>query len=167
MNYIGQAIGIAAIVVSMLIYYQRSRARMVFFKLITDVLWVLHHLSIFSYTAAATTGIAIFRELVFLRKERSVFSNAFCIVAFSVMFCFASAFTWKDGFSVFPAIGSVLSSVAFGSDRVKLIRIFAFISSVSMMIYGIHYCSVPTIINEVLVEISIAVTMYKERRMKG
>ena len=167
MNYIGQAIGIVAIIISVLIYYQHSRAKMVFFKLITDVLWVLHHLLIFSYTAAATTGIAIIREIVFLRGKKSRLGHVLNIVIFSIMFVTVSLFTWKDVFSFFPALASVLATVAFGSDREKLIRVFAFISSVSMLFYGIHYCSIPTIINEVLVESSIAVILYKEHKTKG
>ncbi len=53
MNYTGQLIGIAAIAVSFFIYIQTKRYRMVMMKLITDFLWFAHHVSIFSYTAAA------------------------------------------------------------------------------------------------------------------
>lgn len=166
MNYIGQLVGIAAIIVSLFIYIQPNRYRMVFLKLVTDFLWVLHHVSILSYTAVATTGIAIFREIVFLPERKSKYNNVILFV-FSVLFVAAAIFTWKDGFSVFPAIASVLSTVAFGSNKVRLIRIFAFMSSVCMFIYGIHYFSIPTMINEVLVESSIIISFARERKMKG
>lgn len=163
MNYIGQLIGIAAIGVSSLIYIQKSRIRMVLMKLVTDVLWVLHHISILSYTAAATTGIAIIREVVFLRKHKK--SYEICIlIGFSALFTAAAVFTWRDVFSVFPAVGSVLSTLAFGSKEVRLIRFFAFLSSVCMMIYGIHYISIPTIINECLVQTSIIASFVQAHR---
>lgn len=166
MNYIGQLVGIAAIIVSLFIYIQPSRYRMVFLKLITDLLWLLHHASILSYTAVATTGIAIFREIVFLPERKNKY-NSVILFVFSVFFVVGAIFTWKDGFSVFPAIASVLSTVAFGSNNVRLIRIFAFMSSVCMFIYGIHYFSIPTIINEVLVESSIIISFARERKLKG
>ena len=166
MNYIGQFIGILAIVVSFFIYIQPTRYRMVFLKLITDFLWVVHHISIFSYPAAATTSISIARELVFLPKRKDE-HKGLILVVFSALFVTASVLTWKDGFSVLPAIASVLATVAFGSNRTRLIRIFAFMSSVCMFIYGIHYFSIPTIVNEILSEGSIIISFVRERRTKG
>ena len=166
MNYIGQLIGVLAIGVSFLIYIQKSRYRMVFLKLVTDVLWVVHHLSISSFTAAATTGIAILREIVFLPEGKKNKDHTLTLVLFSVLFVAASVFTWKDYFSILPAIASVLATLAFSSDRVKTIRIFALLSSFCMFLYGIHYVSIPTIINEMFVETSIIVSLIKEYRSK-
>lgn len=166
MNYIGQFIGIIAIIVSFFIYIQKSRGKMVFLKLVTDFLWVAHHFSISSYTAAVTTGIAVFRELAFLKKSKNV-RDTLEILIFSVLFVLSSVFTWKDWFSIFPSAASVLSTIAFGSDRIKLIRIFAFLSSVCMLIYGIHYFSIPTVINEILVESSIIIALIKRHKTKG
>lgn len=165
MNYTGQLIGIAAIAVSFFIYIQTKRYRMVMMKLITDFLWFAHHVSIFSYTAAATTAIAVLRELIFLRKDKRTHGVAVLIV-FSLLFILSSVLTWKDGFSALPAAASILATLAFGSDRVRLIRMFSFISSVCMFIYGIHYFSIPTVINEMLVESSIIISFVRERKAK-
>ena len=166
MNYIGQLIGILAIIVSFFIYIQPTRYRMVFLKLVTDFLWVAHHISIFSYTAAATTGISIVRELVFLPKRKEGHVTPILIV-FSVLFVGASILTWKDNFSVLPAAASVLATIAFASTGIRNIRIFSFMSSVCMFVYGIHYFSVPTVINEILVEGSIIISFVREQKKKG
>lgn len=71
MNYIGQFIGIIAIIVSFFIYIQKSRGKMIFLNLVTDFLWGAHHLSISRYTAVATTGFAVFRELAFLKRVKT------------------------------------------------------------------------------------------------
>lgn len=166
MNYIGQIIGIFAIAVSTFIYIQPSRYRMVLLKLVTDFLWLAHHFLIFSYPAAATTGIAILREILLLPRRKSIGKEPI-LIGFSVLFAAAAVFTWKDGFSVLPATASILATVAFGSDRVRLIRIFGFMSSVCMLVYGLHYFSIPTMINEVLVESSIIISLLQERKAKG
>lgn len=165
MNYIGQAIGIVAIAVSFLIYQQKSRRKMVAVKLITDFLWVAHHLSILSYPAAATTSVSVLRELLFL-PEKSTGYRKFLVPIFSVFFLSAALLTWKDIFSLFPAVASCLTTVAFGNKRVKMIRLFTLCASVSMMTYAIHYFSVPTVINEALVQGSIIVAFAKERKNK-
>lgn len=164
MNYIGQLVGIIAIGVSFLIYIQTSRYKMVLLKLVTDVLWVAHHFLIFSYTAAATTGISALRELVFLPKKKNTY-NGIILFLFSLLFVTVAMLTWKDNFSIFPAIASVLATLAFGSNRVNLIRFFAFLSSICMLIYGVHYFSVPTVINEILTQASIIISFIKERKM--
>lgn len=165
MNFIGQFVGMAAIAVSFFIYIQTKRYRMVLLKLITDFLWFAHHVSIFSYTAAATTVIAVFRELIFLRKDCKK-HGGIIILVLSLIFVLSALLTWRDCFSLLPAATSVLSTLAFGSDRVKLIRAFSFASSVCMFVYGIHYFSIPTIINEILVESSIIISLIRERKIR-
>lgn len=166
MNYMGQLLGIAAMIISFFIYVQTSRCKMVMLKLVTDFLWAAHHILIASYTAAATTGIAILRELLFLpKKERT--RSLTVLAVFSVLFVAAAIFTWKDNFSVLPAIASVLLTLAFGNSKVKAIRGFAFLSSVCMLAYGIHYFSIPTIINEILVEGSVVISFIRENKKKS
>lgn len=161
MNYIGQAIGLVAIAVSYLIYQQKSRGKMVAVKLVTDFLWVAHHLAILSYPAAATTSVSVFRELLFL-PQKSIRYRKFLVPLFSLFFLGAAFLAWRDFFSIFPAIASCLTTVAFGSNRVKIIRLFTLCASVSMMTYAVHYFSLPTIINETLVQSSIIIAFAKE-----
>lgn len=158
MENIGQIIGFAAMVVSILIYLQRRRKNILILKLTTDVLWTLHHLLIFSYTAAVTTSIAIFRELVFYNYEKKWAKSKWWSVAFSLAFVLAAVFTWKDIFSIIPAVGTILTTVAFGSKNMTVTRIFASIASLGMLIYGLHYNSIPTVINECLTQLSVAVS---------
>ena len=162
MNLTGQIIGIIAIAISFLIYIQNSRFKIVFLKLVTDVLWVAHHFLISAYTASLTTFIAIVREIVFLRKDKNKETSPFVLAVFSFLFCTAAIVTWRDFFSIFPAIASVSSTFAFSSNSIKRIRIFAFVSSVCMFVYGIRYMSVPTVINEILTQTSIITAFVKE-----
>lgn len=163
---LGQIIGIAAILVSSVIYVQPKRKLVIFLKLITDFLWIAHHLMIGSYTAAATTSAAVFRELIFMQNKKWA-KNKVWLYIFSAVFVLSAFFTRKDFFSVFPVVSSILSTVAFFSTDMKKIRIFGFASSVGMFVYGIHYLSVPTIINEILVETSIITILIKNKRTEN
>ena len=117
MQNVGQIVGFAAMAVSMLIYLQRKRKNILILKLSSDVLWALHHLMILSYTAALTTAIAIFREIVFYNYDKKWAKSRWWSVGFSLVFVMAALFTWKDAFSIIPAIGTVLTTVAFGEQK--------------------------------------------------
>lgn len=158
MENVGQIIGFAAMAVSVLIYLQRRRRNILALKLTTDVLWAMHHLLIFSYSAAATTTIAIFREIVFYNYDKKWAKSKWWGIGFSMAFILASLLTWKDAFSIIPAFGTILTTIAFGNKNMTITRIFASLASVGMMIYGLHYNSVPTVINECLTQLSVAVS---------
>lgn len=145
--------------VSALIYLQRKRRNILALKLTTDVLWVIHHLLIFSYSAAATTTVAIFREGVFYNYDKKWASSKWWVVGFSTVFVFAALMTWKDAFSIIPAISSILSTVAFGSKKIAITKLFAFLASIGMFVYGIHYNSMATVANECITQLSIIVSI--------
>lgn len=166
MNNAGQFIGYIAMAVSVMIYFRRRRKDILIMKLITDVLWAMHHLLILSYTAAMTTSMAIFREIVFYNYDKNWAKSKWWRVGFSALFVAAALFTWKDYFSIVPAVSSVLTTVAFGSKKLSFTRTFAFAASVGMMIYGIHYNSTATVINECMTEFSIIASVFVSRYVK-
>lgn len=160
MREIGQIIGYVAMFVSIMIYFQRKRKNVLMLKLTTDVLWATHHLMIASIPAAATTTFAIFREIVFYNYDKKWAKSTWWKVFFSTGFVIAALLTWKDYFSIVPAIASVLSTIAFGSKKLSVTKIFAFLSSVGMLIYGIHYGSSATVVNECITEASIIISAF-------
>lgn len=166
MEYIGQIIGFAAMAVSIIIYWQSRRKNRLILKLTSDLLWVMHFFMICGYSAAATTLAAVFRELVFYNYDKKWARNKLWCVVFSIIFVSAALLTWKDNYSIIPAVSSVLATVAFGSEKINATRAFAFFASIGMMIYGIHSNSAATVVNEVLTELSIVLSFINCRIMK-
>ena len=166
MENAGQLIGFAAMAVSIIIYWQRRRKNRLILKLTSDVLWALHHLMIFSYTAAATTTIAIFREIVFYNYDKKWAKSKWWSIVFSTAFIMAALLTWNDVFSIIPAMSSVLATIAFGNKKLSVTRTFAFAASAAMLIYGLHYHSIATAINEFLTELSIIASIIICQYMK-
>ena len=155
MEFVGQMIGFAAMAVSIIIYWQGKRKNRLKLKLSSDVLWSAHHLMIASYAGAATTAVAIFREIVFYNYNKKWARSKWWYIGFSVVFTFAALLMWRDAFSGLAALSSVLSTIAFGSKRAVFTRGFGFMSSAGMLIYGVHYNSVATVVNECITETSI------------
>ncbi len=166
MFYAAQGIGFIAIAVSFFIYLQKNRKKMLMCKLATDVLWVLHHIFISSYTAAMIASVSVFRELIFSADHKKWARSKIWILVFSILSIASAVLTWRDVYSIFPPIASIMLIVAFWNKKRGLTRIFGFISSVCMFVYGWHYYSVATVVNEVLTQASIFIAVITEKRCK-
>ena len=151
-SLIGQIIGYVASFITLTIFFRKKRNDMIVLKLITDLLWMTHHILIGSYPAAATTIIAVGREIVFYITAKNGKMNNIYPVIFALMFASSAIITWKDAFSLLPAMASIAATAAFWNKNPQAIRIISLISSVFMLIYAIHYSSYPTILNEAVLE---------------
>ena len=167
--FIGQIIGYAASAASLTVFFRKKRKDMIALKLLSDILWVTHHVLIGSFPAAATTLIAVGRESVFYVNAKNGKMNNVYPVVFSFLFALSAVFTWKDAYSFLPAMCSISATAAFWNKNTQAIRVLAFISSVFMLVYGFRYASYATVFNEIVVEITIVFTFFaaKKENVKG
>ena len=154
MRWIGEIIGAIAIVVSMLIYQQKSRAGLLVCKLISDVLWITHYILLGGFTGAAVTGVALVRGLVFFKSNPKDKNGKWILLSFMGISILCTILTWKSVFSIFALLGSAISIISFWIGNPRLSRRLAFPVAVSMLIYGASNGSVTVIVNETLVMLS-------------
>lgn len=171
-NVMGQLFGFAAIGISYFIFQQKSRKRLLIFKLIADFLWVAHFALIGGYTAVATTGVGVMRELVFLQKNKKFFSSRLWLYLFLAAFPATLLFTYSGIPSIFPVISSIISTIGFWCKEVQSTKKFALCQSAGMFIYNGFAGSVAGVVNEVLVLTSIAIsnhhnTAFKRRKKRN
>ena len=161
MELIGQIFGFSAVALATVIYLQKDRKNILAVKLLTDILWVVHHFLIGNTIAAVTTGIAIAREILLMKKRRF-----FLLIVFPLLFFIPLFFTYKNITSIIPPVASSISTVGFYNNNVKYIKLFAFSASVLMLIYGAFNNSAATVVNEMLVLSSIAFSQIKAETEK-
>lgn len=152
MIFAGQITGFAAMIMSWLVFIQYKRKNILLSKLICDTLWTVHYILLLSYSAAAVTTIAIFREYVFYNYDKQWAKNKVWSPAFSLLFIASAVITWKNVFSLIPATSTVLTTIAFRNGNISVTRLLAFIASLGMLIYGINCHSIAVIINECVTE---------------
>lgn len=172
MSYAAQIIGFTAVGVSFFIYLQKSKKRILLYKLATDVLWVLHHLMIFSYPAAVTTSLSIFRELVFCSQSKKENRSRLWLFVFTALYAISAFVTCRDIYGIIPAAYSIVATFALWHKKISVTRCCIFCGSFCMLFYGIHYGSTATVINETLTMISIIIAIimeytYKKNNQKG
>ncbi len=156
MNLAGQLIGFAAVGISAVIYLQKNRKKILVVKLLTDVLWAVHHFLIGNTIAAITTGMAISREILLIKKRKFVF-----LIIFPILFFIPLLFTYKNITSLIPPLASSVSTFGFYNKNVRLIKVFGVSVSVLMLIYGVCNNSAATDVNELIVLSSIAASEIK------
>ena len=155
--WIGQAIGVVAMVESFFIFQVSDRRKMVALKLIDDVLWVTHFLLIGGYTAALTTGIAVFREIVFYFKgDKKWASGIRWAFIFSLAFAACAPLTWKNIFSIFPSAASVVSTWVFWVNKTERAKLIQLPSAICMFVYSAAYLSYSGMLTQIITIASIA-----------
>lgn len=148
MNLLGQLIGVVAMVLCFMIYQQKERRQIIFVKMLADIAFMLHYLLLGAFSGAAICVTSITRAIVFLNPEKKWANKRVWVPIFFVMSLVMAGLVWKDGFSVFPLIASIVSIISFSQNKPKITRILAFPVAISLLIYDLHIVSLAGIINE-------------------
>ena len=138
--------GILGVTVSIIIYQQKDRTHLLYWKLISDAVWSLQFYSTGKDTAAIMSVVAIFREFIYIihaKKDKKV--GVGWLIVFMTLAASSSVISLKGGISfVVPAPLSVLaglcsaiSALSFWLGSPPKSRIIAFPYSTGMMIYDI------------------------------
>lgn len=141
---ISQIIGLVIILENFFIFFQKSRGKILFFKLLSDVMNVFQNIFARTFTGAAINVIAIGRESVFYFRDKKKWASSkfwlyfFALIVFLSPFVSSGAefFTYVFFVSFFPAIGSVFMVVGFFMLNPHMTRILAFIA---MSLWTVYY----------------------------
>ena len=140
MVYVVGALGIAA---NVIIYQQKSGKKLVFWKLISDVLWALQYIMLGAYSGAAIAVIGIFREIVFYNNDKKWARSRLWLLFFICVSVLSGILTFKSVFSLLPMVASVLSILGFWRKSPSLSRVLAFPISASIICVTVWSASRP------------------------
>lgn len=142
LRLIGEIVGIVAIVEGFFIFLSSKRERILIFKFISDILWVINLFLLGAYTGALLNGIAMGRETVFYNRDKRKWASSWIWLAFfltvTAISPMYSLISGKEGwYAILPALGSMAAVVAFYSRRPALTRYIGFFANGLWMIYNI------------------------------
>ena len=162
---IATIIGTLGIGANCIIYQQKNGKNLLLWKLISDVLWLLHYLFLSAYSGCAVALIGVFRELVFYRENKKGQKRPFFLMFFIIVTICSSILTWKGIASIFPALASVISIVGFWKANPKISRKLAFPISGLMLSYDLTCNSYMGIVNEILTMCATAIAIIHNRKV--
>lgn len=155
------ALGVAA---NVIIYQQESGKKLLFCKLISDILWMAHYICLSAFSGAAIAAIGVIREAVFLNQSKKWAQSKGWLLLFLALSVVSAVFTWKSAFSLLPAVASVLAVFSFWKNKPSLTRSLAFPISFSMLTYDIFCGSYLGIANEIFTLVSAFIGVLRNKK---
>ena len=172
MEIITQIFGVVALSCSFIIYQQKTRKRILSFKLLQDVCWCLHYLLLGAFSAAATSAICTTRSIVYFNNDKKFFASKIWLFLYVGLYAASAILTWQSIFSIFPATSSIISTFGFWLKNPKHTKIFAIFASTCSLIYNITVAHSPSVYIAVAFSITSAIisivrTTVSEKKLKN
>ena len=161
MKIIAYIFGIIGIACTVILYQQKKSKSLLVYKLIIDLVWLMHYAFLGAFSGAVVCIIAALRELIFVKRDRTKRSGIIWLPIFIVVAIVSTILTWDNIFSVLTCIASCIAVVSFFIAKPKLSRIFVFPISACMLVYDIAFGSIPGIVNECFAITSSAVGIFR------
>ena len=147
---LGNLAGAAGIVASMIIYQQKERNQLLIWKFVSDVLWFTQYVLLGAYSGAGIAVVSMLRGIVFMNKERRWAKSRWWLYGFWALSIAIGILTWKNIFSVFTMVASIIAITSFWIGNPKLSRVLAYPISICMLIYDFNVKAISGIVNELL-----------------
>ena len=180
--FIGQAIGVIALLFAIISFQQKTQKKIVFIQLISSTLFSVHFFLLGAYVGCLLNFIGIFRAAIFTNKNKKWARNKFWLWFFIAVSILAvvitmdgdlNLLTWNIDFgkvhtyfAFLPMIGMILTTVAFWVENAKTVRRISFPSSPCWMIYNAYNSSWAGVATEMFVMCSIIIGMLRHDRSK-
>lgn len=167
MNITAQIVGIAGIVLSLLSFQFSKRKHIMLSQMLASLLFSLQLFMVGAITGGCLDLISFVRTLIFSNNTKQWAKSRLWLFGFILLMIVTGIFTWKDGWSILPIIGSVLSTVALWMTKEKHIRLISLAVGPCWFVYNIVKGAYTGALNEVFAMISIVIGMLRHDKNKG
>ena len=115
--------GVLGIISTVLIYQQKKQTQMLWWKILTDALWIVHYLLLGATSVAAVTLVAIFRSVILLCQDHAWARSKAWLWIFLATSLLMSILAWQNWTSILTTVGSLLCIVMYWIGKPKVTRI--------------------------------------------
>ena len=160
-------VGVAALIVALTSFQMNVPKKMVLCQLISSTLFTIHFAMLGAVTGAAINIMSAVRAVIYAQTDKKWAMHVawtFVFVAISVLI---AVFFWEGWISLLPVLGAVCYTISFRMKTSKMVRLVSLPSSPCWIIYNGIKGSLPGVITECYVIISIFVGMLRHDRKKN
>lgn len=157
-----QAVGFVGMTLCVGSFQCRNTRRLLFFQMTGNFIYVIQFILLGAFSGCAVLLFQVLSNLPLCleKPDRRAWNGLkWCFVAAIVA---ASALTWKDMFSIFPAAGavaSVLSSWSRNGKKIRLAKLF--IVGPGWLIYDVYAHTLAGILSELFALCSTLISIYR------
>lgn len=163
---LAQIFGLVGITVFLLCFQFKEMKTARKIKMAVDIIWAIHYFLLGGYSAFAINVICFFREIVFINSDKKFFSGKIWLYIFILFNLTSAIVTWKNLFSILPAITACIATYSFWQKNIKRARILALTNNVIMETYDLtmENISYMGLIGETLAFIAVLSAIIRTRR---
>ena len=160
-----QICGIIGIAVFLLCFQFKEMKTARKIKMAVDVIWATHYFLLGGYPAFAINVICFFREIVFINSDKKFFSGKIWLYIFVVFNLASAALTWKNIFSILPALTACIATYSFWQKNIKKARVLALFNNGLMFTYDLtmEKISYMGLMSETLAFFAVVTAMIRHR----
>lgn len=159
-------IGVAALIVALISFQQNVPRKMVVCQLISSTLFTIHFFMLGAVVGSAINIMSAVRSLIYAQTDKKWAMHPIWTVVFTGISILIAVFLWEGWVSILPVLGAVCYTLSFRMKTSKMVRLVSLPSSPCWIIYNAINGSIPGIITELYVIISILVGMLRFDRKK-
>ena len=152
-------IGGFGILLNLLIYQQNTSKRILLVKLCSNIVWAIQYSLLGATMGLIVALIAAIREATFISVNRKSKFGVACLVLFAMISITSSILTWKNIYSLLPAIASITGVFSFYFSIPLVSRILAFPIAICMGLYDMEIGNTIGIVNEIITIISVIIAI--------
>ncbi len=157
---------IGAMIALFVMAQQKSKLKLLLFKLIADACWVVHYFILGALGGVIPNLVGIFREICFSKREKSkFFSKIYIPIFFISINLILGFFTFKEPINIIPIVASMLATIALWQKNPKLTKYLLLPVCLTFFAYDllINPMSITGAINESSSIVSIVLYLIKEK----
>ncbi len=156
LSLIPQIFGVLGMVCLFCSYQQKKRERLILCKLGSDVMWAAHYIALSAPGGAIPNFVGIFRELIFVRREKDKWARSIFFPIFFIALNFTIAILrYKSPIDFMPITASAFVTLSLWAKNPKITRIIGAPVSLCFLIYDIFVGSWVGVVNESIALVSI------------
>lgn len=168
---IGQVLGVIAAIFNISSYQCKKHKNVVIMLLISSSLFCFSYILTGAITGGILNGLGVLRCIVYSNKEKFKAENKWWFIGFCATYLFTyvltfTAFNKEFNFKnaiieILPVIGMVATNIGLRMKESKHIRMMAYISSPSWLIYNSINMVIGATITEIIALISVTVAVIR------
>ena len=170
MNITAQLVGIGGIVLSLLSFQFAKRKHIMLCQMAASLLFSTQLFMVGAITGGCLDLISFVRTVIFSNNGKNWAKSKLWLFGFLALMVITGLFTWKDGWSILPIIGSCLSTIALWMTKEKHMRLVSLTVGPCWLVYNLVTGAYTGALNEVLAMTSIVISLIRNdipARRKG
>ena len=156
-SIIATIFGILGLISTILIYQQRENRHLLVYKILTDLLFIVHYTANGNTAVVAVTWVAVLRSIVLLNRRHAWARHPCWFPIFMGLSVLFSIFGWQDLTSLLTAAGSLLCITAYFLCSPRMTRILSIPASLLFLINVCFHFSLWGVLCECFILVSAIV----------